>query len=65
MLPGDIKTVIAEMDNTLAVFVANAMFSNSRVVNAADHARAKSDLEYVIALSRKLQELSAAQLVTN
>ena len=60
VVPSDIRTLIAEMDNTLALFVANAMFSNSRVVNAADHAKAKADLEHIIGMSAKLQELAIA-----
>lgn len=61
-VPDDVKTLIADIDNTLALFVANAMFSNTRVVNADDHARAKSDLEHIVALSSKLQTVSAAQV---
>jgi hypothetical protein len=57
-LPDDIKSLIAEIDNTLVLFIANPMFSNSRVVNAADHADAKLKLEYIIRLSNKLQDLS-------
>ena len=60
--PDDVKTLIADIDNTLALFVANAMFSNTRVVNADDHAKAKSDLEHIVALSSKLQTVSAAQV---
>ena len=63
-VPTDIKTLVAEIDNTLAMFVSNAMFSNARTVNADDHARAKSDLEYVIALGSKLHELARAQAAT-
>lgn len=65
VLPGDIRSLIAEMDNTLGVFVGNAMFSNARGVNAADHARAQSDLEHLIALSKKLKVLSDVNITTN
>lgn len=61
-VPEDVKTLIADIDNTLALFVANAMFSNTRVVNADDHAKAKSDLEHIVELSNKLQTVSAAQV---
>lgn len=62
-VPSDVKALIAEMDNTLALFVANTMFSNSRVVSAADHTRAKADLEHIIGMGAKLQELAAAKIV--
>lgn len=64
-LPDDIRSLIAEMDNTLGVFVGNAMFSNARAVNAADHASAQSDLVHLIALSKKLKTLSDAKITTN
>jgi len=60
-IPNDIKTLITEMDNTLVLFIANPMFSNSRVLNAADQADAKSKLEHIIRLSGKLQELANAK----
>ncbi|MDI1240843.1 MAG: hypothetical protein PSX80_02840 [bacterium] len=65
VLPDDIKSLIGEMDNTLGVFVGNAMFSNARVVNASDHARAQSDLVHLIALSKKLKTLSDANITGN
>lgn len=65
VLPDDIRSLIAEMDNTLGVFVGNAMFSNARAVNAADHASAQSDLVHLIALSKKLKTLSDAKITTN
>jgi len=61
-LPNDMKTLIAEIDNTLVLFIANPMFSNSRVVNAADQADAKLKLEYIVRLSGKLYELSNAKV---
>jgi hypothetical protein len=63
-LPSDIKSLISEMDNTLVLFVANPMFTNSRVLNAADQADAKSKLDYIIRLSRKLHELARANVTT-
>jgi hypothetical protein len=64
-IPGDVKTLIADIDNTLALFVANPMFSNTRVVNAGDQTKAKADLEHIVALSNKLQTVSAAQMGTS
>ena len=61
-IPEDVKTLIADIDNTLALFVANAMFSNTRIVNASDHAKAKADLEHIVALSNKLQTVAASQI---
>lgn len=63
-VPHDVRSLIADIDNTLALFVGNAMFSNTRVVNASDHAKAKADLEHIIALSNKLREVSTAQIGT-
>jgi len=63
-IPDDIKSLIADIDNTLALFVGNAMFSNTRVVNASDHAKGKADLEHIIALSNKLQGVATAQIGT-
>jgi hypothetical protein len=54
-LPEDLKSMIVEQDNTLAAFVANPMFTNPTVVNAADNARARSDLERLIKLSAALK----------
>jgi hypothetical protein len=64
VLPDDIRSLIVEMDNTLGVFVANPMFSDARIANAANHATAQSDLEYLIALGKKLQLLSAVRIAT-
>jgi hypothetical protein len=63
-VPDDVGSLIADIDNTLALFVANAMFSNMRVVNAEDHVKAKADLEHIIALSNRLHEKSAVQVGT-
>lgn len=54
-LPQDLKSMIVEQDNTLAAFVANPMFTNPTVVNAADNAKARSDLERLIKLSAALK----------
>lgn len=55
-LPTDVKNLIVELDNTLAVFTANPMFTNPKVVSVADNAKAKSDLERVIKLSAALNQ---------
>lgn len=55
-LPTDVKTLIVEMDNTLAAFVGNPMFTNPQVVNPAENARAKADLERLIKLSATLNQ---------
>jgi hypothetical protein len=61
-LPSDIKSLISEMDNTLVLFISNPMFTNSRVLSAADQADAKSKLDYIIRLSTKLHELAKASV---
>lgn len=55
-LPQDVKGLIVEQDNTLAAFVGNPMFTNPQIVNAADNAKARSDLEQVIKLSASLKQ---------
>jgi hypothetical protein len=55
-LPQDIKGLIVELDNTLAAFVGNAMFTNPQVVNSADHAKAQADIEKIIRLSAALNQ---------
>lgn len=55
LLPEDLKTLIVEQDNTIAVFVANPMFTNPSVVNAADSAKARTDLQRLIRLSAALK----------
>jgi hypothetical protein len=55
-IPQDIKGIIVELDNTLAAFVGNAMFTNPQVVNSADHAKAQADIEKIIRLSAALNQ---------
>lgn len=55
-LPTDVKTLIVELDNTLAAFVGNPMFTNPQVVNSADNLKAKTDLERLIKLSAALNQ---------
>ena len=54
-LPADIKMLIVEMDNTLAAFTSNPMFTNPQVVNADSSAKARSDLARLIRLSAELK----------
>jgi len=54
-LPQDLKSLIVEQDNALASFVSNAMFTNPQVVNAADNAKAQSDLKRLISLTVALK----------
>lgn len=55
-LPQDVKMLIVEMDNTLAAFTANPIFTNPQVVNPDNNVKAKSDLERLIRLSGALKE---------
>lgn len=55
-LPQDVKTLIVEMDNTLAAFTANPIFTNPQVVNPDNNVKAKSDLEKLIRLSGALKQ---------
>jgi hypothetical protein len=54
-VPGDIKALIVEQDNTLAAFVANPIFTNPKVVSPADNLKAHDDLQRLIRLSAALQ----------
>jgi TolA-binding protein len=54
-LPQDLKSLIAEQDNTLAKFVANPMFTNPSVANVNDQAIARADLQKLIRLSAALK----------
>ena len=38
------KTLIVELDNTLAAFVGSPMFTNPQVVDAVANAKARADL---------------------
>ena len=53
-LPTDVKSLIVELDNTIVAFTGNPMFTNPKVVNAADNTKAKADLERLIMLSDAL-----------
>jgi len=55
-LPTDVKTLIVELDNTLIAFTGNPMFTNPKVVSAADNVKAKADLDRVIKLSAALNQ---------
>lgn len=52
----DMKSLIVDLDNTIAAFVRNAMFTNPQVINAAENARARSDLRKIINLSSALKQ---------
>jgi hypothetical protein len=54
-LPQDLKTLIVELDNTLAAFTGNAMFTNPQVVDTAENAKAHAALQSVIKLSAALK----------
>jgi len=55
-LPQDIKSLIVEQDNTLAIFVTNPMFTNPQVINPDNNAKAHFDLQRLIKLSAALQQ---------
>ncbi len=55
-LPTDVKNLIVELDNTLIAFTGNPMFTNPKVVSAADNVKAKADLDRVIKLSAALNQ---------
>ena len=54
-LPTDMKTLIVELDNTLAAFVGSPMFTNPQVVDAVANAKAHADLAHIIKLSTALK----------
>lgn len=54
-IQNDIKSLIVEIDNTLAKFVANPIFTNTKLVNSADNEKARSDLDNLISLSAILK----------
>jgi len=62
-LPQDIKGLIVELDSTLAAFVGNAMFTNPQVVNSADNAKARGDIEKIIKLSATLNQEAAKAMM--
>lgn len=55
-MPQDVKTLIIDLDNTLAAFTGNPMFTNPQVVNADSNARAEAELAKIIKLSGALQQ---------
>jgi hypothetical protein len=55
-LPQDIKGLIVTLDDTLSGFVGNPMFTNPKVVNSADNAKAHMELEKIIKLSAALNQ---------
>lgn len=55
-IPTDVKNLIVELDNTLMAFTGNPMFTNPKVVTAADNLKAKADLDRVIKLSGALNQ---------
>lgn len=63
-LPTDIRSLIVEMDNTLAAFVNNQMFTNPQNVNPVENAKAQADLERLIKLSAALKTESDKNLTT-
>ena len=54
-LPQDLKSLIVELDNTLAKFVANPMFTTPSVANVNDQVVARADLQRLIRLSAALK----------
>jgi hypothetical protein len=57
-IPKDVKTLIVEMDNTLAAFTGNQMFTNPQVVDPDSNTKVKADLEKLIKLSAALKRES-------
>ncbi len=53
--PNDVKTLIVDMDNTLAAFVGNPIFANPKGSSATDNAKARKDLVLLISLSAALK----------
>ena len=52
----DVKTLIIDLDNTLAAFTGNPMFTNPQVVNADSNTKALAELTKLIKLSSSLQQ---------
>lgn len=63
--PGDWKELLAALDSAVTSFVHNPTFTNLKVVDAEDSARARSDLDRVIRLSdllrREAERLKASK----
>ena len=53
-LPTDVKSLIVELDNTIVAFTGSPMFTNPKVVSAADNIKAQADLARLIKLSDTL-----------
>jgi len=52
----EVKTLIVEIDNALAAFVGNALFTSPQTAKAEDRTRAQNDLEKLIRLSAALKK---------
>jgi hypothetical protein len=53
---GDLKSLLAQMDDAIHGFVSNPMFENTKVVNIPDSSEARRDLERIIRLSGKVKQ---------
>ncbi|HVF49473.1 MAG TPA: hypothetical protein VNA19_05275 [Pyrinomonadaceae bacterium] len=62
--PRDLKALLAALDDALAAFVHNPLFTNLRVVDAEDSANARRDIESVIKLSARIRK-EATKLAEN
>ena len=51
----EIKTLIVDLDNSLAAFTGNRLFTNPQVVNSDDNLKAQADLQKIITLSSTLK----------
>jgi len=51
----ELKTILADLDESVVSFVHNPIFQNLNVVNSSDSLKAQKDLEKVIALSRAIK----------
>lgn len=54
-MPQNLRALIVEQDNTLALFVSNPMFANPQVANVADNTKAHADLKKLILLTAALK----------
>jgi hypothetical protein len=52
----DLKSLLAELDGAISVFVRNPMFRNLRVVNAQNSAKARHQIERIIKLSARVRQ---------
>jgi hypothetical protein len=60
-LPGDVKNLIVELDDTLGAFIGNPIFSTSKKSGREEKAKAEASLERLIKVSEALRQEAEKQ----